>query len=87
MDRFMWGIRRRTVISVIHLMKDHRWNYSWCDGSNGKSPPPVPAGLDGCDEATVKKWKESGYAMAPYQFKKANGIMDDGKERPLNASE
>eukprot|EP00973_Karenia_brevis_P017564 2408866-Karenia_brevis.AAC.1 len=51
------------------------------------SPPPVPAGLDGCDEATVKKWKESGYAIAPYQFKKENGVLDNGKERPLNALE
>eukprot|EP00973_Karenia_brevis_P020087 2757279-Karenia_brevis.AAC.1 len=38
-----------------------------------KSPPPVPAGLEGCDEATRTKWKASGYAMPPYQFKEENG--------------
>eukprot|EP00973_Karenia_brevis_P094938 12424913-Karenia_brevis.AAC.1 len=25
--------------------------------------------------------------MAPYQFKKENGVLDKGKERPLNALE
>eukprot|EP00973_Karenia_brevis_P073442 10203581-Karenia_brevis.AAC.1 len=52
-----------------------------------KNPPPVPAGLEGCDAATRIKWKSNGYAMPPYQFKRDHGVIDNGEERPLNALE
>eukprot|EP00973_Karenia_brevis_P050154 6958952-Karenia_brevis.AAC.1 len=42
-----------------------------------KSPPPMPAGLEGCDEATRIKWKNSGYAMPPHQFKRDHGVVDN----------
>ena len=31
--------------------------------------PSAPAGIEDCDEETIKKWESTGYAMAPYQFK------------------
>eukprot|EP00973_Karenia_brevis_P027956 3850434-Karenia_brevis.AAC.1 len=36
------------------------------------TPPNMPAGLKSCDRATLKKWEDSGYAMASYEFKKEN---------------
>jgi hypothetical protein len=52
-------------------------------------PPLEPAGIEGCDAETLDKWRESSYAMPPYQFKKELGVVDsEGKgERPPNARE
>ena len=51
-------------------------------------PPSDPAGYEDCDAETLEKWTASGYAMAPYQFKKELGVIDkSGEERPPNADE
>ena len=57
-----------------------------------KNAPEKPAGIEDCDEQTLAKWKASGYAMAPYQFKRELGVIDGNHgsghhERPLNADE
>ena len=40
-----------------------------------KSPPKVPAGLERCDEVTLKRWSDDSYAMAPYQYADRNTIL------------
>ena len=51
-------------------------------------PPADPTGIEDCDPATMRKWEESGYAMAPYQFKKELGVVTEkGEERLPNADE
>ena len=56
-------------------------------------PPEQPAGVEDCDASTLEKWKQSSYAMAPYQFKRELGVVEKGKrgetvkERPLLAKE
>ena len=42
-------------------------------------PPPQPAGLSRCDEATVQRWQSDWYRYPPYQYKPQYLIWDGSK--------
>ena len=52
-------------------------------------PPPQPAGLKQCDEATIARWKENHMMFPPYTFKPEFLVRnrETGAQRVLNADE
>ena len=53
-------------------------------------PPVCPAGIDGCDEATLKRWKEDKMKYPPYTYKEDflfESKKDSNKKRVASASE
>ena len=54
-----------------------------------KKPPPRPAGLDRCSEATVQKWKEDQMMFPPYTYAPEYLMREvsSGKSRVASAEE
>jgi hypothetical protein len=50
-----------------------------------KRPPFQPAGLSGCDEATLGRWRKHNYMYPPYQFKSQYMMWKKGTAKPLTA--
>lgn len=52
------------------------------------APPPYPAGLSKCDQATIDRWTESEFRFPPYQFQEQFLLKQAGHQpRLLEASE
>eukprot|EP00438_Fugacium_kawagutii_P017668 Skav201285 [mRNA] locus=scaffold2058:294887:297451:+ [translate_table: standard] len=51
-------------------------------------PPPVPAGLHRCDEATLERWRSDDFRFPPYQYKQRNLVINShGQLRYLSPLE
>ena len=51
-------------------------------------PPPVPAGLQRCDSATVTRWESDSFRFPPYQYQQCYLVSDgEGNMRYLNSEE
>ena len=50
-------------------------------------PPPRPAGIEKCDEATLERWRRDEYRYPPYQYRQSFVIMGKHGWRLLSAVE
>lgn len=50
-------------------------------------PPPNPAGLRRCDEATYGRWRSDSFRFPPYQYSYDYLLRKDGRLRYLSVSE
>ena len=48
-----------------------------------RAPPSAPAGIHGCDESTLERWRQARWCYAPYQFKAKH--MIETEQRTLRA--
>jgi hypothetical protein len=52
------------------------------------APPFRPAGVEPCEDDALARWIEDDFCVAPYQYRKANCIVDpSGELRRASASE
>ena len=78
-DRAYW----KEVMAYADYPAVTQWitpGYTWNGESEGSCfptcmkaiarsrPPPRPAGLEKCDQATISRWKEDSYRYPPYQY-------------------
>ena len=52
-----------------------------------KKPPFRPAGLEACSKKALDRWERDCYRYPPYQYEDKNGVLQNGKWRPLNSRE
>ena len=52
-----------------------------------REPPPFPAGLAKCDEATVQRWQADDFRVPPYQYKEQYVFYKGMKWRRVNSTE
>ena len=50
-------------------------------------PPPMPAGIEKCDEATLARWRRDEYRYPPYQYRQSFVILGKHGWRLLSAVE
>ena len=50
-------------------------------------PPPRPAGLEKCDQATISRWKEDSFRYPPYQYAWKTFVDTSSTWRLLNEEE
>ncbi|CAK0867015.1 unnamed protein product, partial [Prorocentrum cordatum] len=55
---------------------------SFSRATKRRTPPPHPEGLDGCDEATVERWRVDQYRYSPWQYTEANCVRSKGARAP-----
>lgn len=52
-----------------------------------RRPPPAPAGISRCDEATLQRWHADSFRFPPYQYKSQFLVWRANRWRLLGASE
>ena len=51
-------------------------------------PPPRPAGVDRCDDATIARWQSDAFKFPPYQYRHYNLVVNqEGSLRYIDSSE
>ena len=93
------GPRFTTIHLQAQYPEDHQWMeegwerntdtiYATCMKSiKRKAPPPRPAGLNRCDEATVMRWEANEFRYPPYQYADRFLFWKEGFWRLMSASE